>query len=364
VSDTRPRATLVTAPTPGAVGLIQIVGVGATRVLARITRIYDWPIGRMRLADLADVDRGFAVALRDDWVQVMPHAGPRVVQRLLDAMASSGATYECDPPARDVYPEAASDLEADMLATIARAASPAAVDLLLAQPALWRAALTCEETMDCKAIVDASRRLDRLIEPPTVVVVGHPNVGKSTLTNRMVGRSASVVADLPGTTRDWVAGLVELSADESPHAAVAVRWLDTPGLRTSDDTIEQDAIRAAREVIATADVLIAMRDPQIDWPDSDALPRDADMRVINKCDRMEHASAADGLGISAVTGDGVDELARRILVALGLDEGGGSGLWAFSPTLKQVVATGDVSPLEAYLHASAASPSSDVQRIE
>ncbi|NJL31882.1 MAG: GTP-binding protein [Phycisphaerales bacterium] len=60
-----------------------------------------------------------------------------------------------------------------------------------------------------------------------VVVAGQPNVGKSTLMNKMLGRSASLVADLPGTTRDWVAGWVELEG-------VALHWMDTPGLRHTD----------------------------------------------------------------------------------------------------------------------------------
>ena len=56
-----------------------------------------------------------------------------------------------------------------------------------------------------------SRRLNRLIEPPLVVVVGAANVGKSTLGNALVGRSMSIATDLPGSTRDYTSGRVELA---------------------------------------------------------------------------------------------------------------------------------------------------------
>src|SRR5690606_37975884 len=102
-----------------------------------------------------------------------------------------------------------STIEADMLATITAASSPAAVDRLLDQPQRWREALA-QNDLDLPHILNLTARLDRLIHPATVVLVGKPNVGKSTLTNHMLGRSVSLVADLPGTTRDWVAGLAEL----------------------------------------------------------------------------------------------------------------------------------------------------------
>jgi len=312
-------------------------------------------MGVMRLSNLADVDHGLAVLWRPDWAQLMPHAGPRVVQRLIDATVNAGARMDASPEATDVYPEATSHLEADVLATIARAASPAAVDLLVAQSAMWREVLSRHATVDRAALLTRSRSLDRLVDPPTVVVVGQPNVGKSTLTNAMLGRGASVVADLPGTTRDWVAGMAELSVNGSPHAAVAVRWLDTPGLRQSEDAIEQQAIRAARFVIDTADVLIVMRDDVSDWPDASAMPREAGLYLVNKCDR-DHASIAtagtgtkQALHISAQRGDGLGELTRCIMVALDLESAHAPECWAFSDTLKQWAETGDHALLAQYL---------------
>lgn len=343
------RVTLTTALRPGAVAILQLHGPAVEDVLAHLTGKKNWEPSRVRLVDLAGVDRGLAVLIRggpEGSAQLMPHGGPRVVQTILEKLAGAGVTIESAPDPVALYPEADSRIEADMLAAVARAASPAAIDRLLAQPALWRQALRNPRMIDRDKLASDSDMLDRLIDPPTVVVVGRPNVGKSTLTNRLMGRSVSLVADLPGTTRDWVGGFVELGGAQD---AVAVRWLDTPGLRDSADTVEQRAIGLARQVIGSADVLIAMRDPEHGWPDDAALPRKADARVVNKVDdEAAAASWPDAVTISAKTGRGLDVLQRRIIDALGLSAIKPAALWAFSETLRGYI-RGEIKDLDAYL---------------
>lgn len=345
------RVVLTTAPTAGAIALLQLHGQGAAAMLARLTGATDWPAGRCRLVDLAGVDEGLAVALRGDWAQLMPHGGVRVVERLVERLVELGAVWEQEPDARAVYPEAGSALEAEAMAAIARAASPAAIDLLAAQTALWQEVAAGRREVDRAAMARRSEVLDQLIEPATVVVVGRPNVGKSTLTNRVLGRAASVVADLPGTTRDWVAGLAEVKGQGGVE--VAVRWFDTPGLRVEADEIEREAIQLARQVVAEARVLVAMRDVRSDWPEAGALPRAADVWVVNKADEgadvLEPAGAGtreDPLRISALRDVGVEWLEAMVVAALGLGEVG-EELWAFSPTLKRW-ANGEAVEISAY----------------
>ena len=343
------RVVVTTAPNPGAIGLVQVLGTAAADLLKRLTGIDDWPAQRLRLVDFDGIDQGLAVLFRDDWAQLMPHGGPHVIRKLLDRLIELGASYEPDPPARQLYPEAESVCEAQMLALLARAASPAAIDLLLAQPRLWRSWLDKPDE-DAAAIIARSDRLDRLVDPPSAVVLGRPNVGKSTLTNRMLGRAASIVADLPGTTRDWVAGLAELGP---PSSAVAVRWLDTPGLRESDDAIEQSAIELARIAIEQADVLVAMRDPETGWPDADHMPRQADIQVINKIDDppddLGRGSLESPLSTSALYGSGIEDLERLVLGRLALNDCCAERLWAFSPTLRAAIASGERESLRLYL---------------
>ncbi len=297
------QVCLMTAPTPGAVAIVQLHGAGVSDMLRQLTGVKEWVESKQRLVNFGEIDQGLAVLMAgagseaesgggdgQPWAQLFPHSGPRVVRLLLDRLLELGCEVVAELPPALAYPEAHDDIQAAMLATLAKAASPAAIDLLLAQPDLWRQLQAHPPTPDeARRILTRSTQLDRLVTPATVVVVGRPNVGKSTLTNRLLGRAASIVADLPGTTRDWVAGLAEIQAGgagggETSGRGVAVRWLDTPGLRDSDDAIEQQAITLARQVISQADVIIAMRDAATEWPELATLGREPDMWVVNKVD--------------------------------------------------------------------------------
>jgi len=351
---------VVTANTPGAIALIQLHGHDTRGILEQLTGHAGWPAGRVRLSRFGDIDEGLAVALNDDSAQLMPHGGPRVVQLLVDRLIGLGCTVAQDPDPQATYPEAASPIEADVLHAIARAQSPAAIDLLADQPTRWRAWLEMPEDQHAvsrESIRKRSAVLEQLIVPPTVVVAGPANVGKSTLTNALMGRAVSIVADLPGTTRDWVGGVVELASGAGPGVSggeIAVRWLDTPGLRASDDAVEQRAIALARSVVEGADVLIAMRDAASNWPSVDALPRTPDLWVVNKCDDADSENDAMGdlpdhpLRISAEQGHGLAALQHAVLSRLGLATLDDTTPWAFSKTLR-AWARGEAVDLAAYL---------------
>jgi small GTP-binding protein len=376
----RPTLVVVTAPQPGAVAIIQLHGQGSRAILCRLAGRQQFDDDRLYLVRFSDVDEGMAVCRGEDWAQLMPHGGPRVVQKLTDKLAQLGAVFSPAPDAGALYPEASSPIEADMLAALASAPSPAAIDLLLAQPQLWGELMIAGEQKNRTAGKEArliddeafllSCSLDFLLSPPTVVVAGTPNVGKSTLTNAILGRRASLVAALPGTTRDWVGSLAEIGDVGSRMAnggyqngfdrehlrlptshirrAVAVYWIDTPGLRDSHDPIEREAIRLAEQVVRDADVLIAMRDPVSDYP---KLPRDPDLRVLNKIDDARSTSTEELSGelpISALRDRNLDLLQHRVLHSLGLDAISPNSLWAFSPPLKQACA-GEGADLRTYL---------------
>ncbi len=319
------RVLPASAATPGAIAIFQLVG-DVEPVLASLTGRSDWPIGAARLVHFADIDEGIAVRLGRDTAQVMPHGGPRIGQRLLAWFGEHGVVQvsprELDPLA--VYPEAADVYEALALAAVARAASPLAVDLLLDQPRRWRGA-----PAPLPGDLARSRRLDRLIDPPVVVVAGAPNVGKSTLSNALLGRSMSIALDLPGTTRDYTTGRIDL-------AGLVADWHDTPGLRDTADPIEVRAIEIARGLLERADLIVAMRDAGTGWP---LLPRRADLHVVNKLDLSRPRAGpgdeeAGALGISAVTGEGLAELVAavrdRLVPPEDLEH---PGPWLFDPRL-------------------------------
>jgi tRNA U34 5-carboxymethylaminomethyl modifying GTPase MnmE/TrmE len=292
-----------------------------------VTCVGDWPVGRFHLADLADVDQGLAALLTPCVAQVMPHGGPRVVSRLTARLLATGL-QPADPETidpRDIYPEAADWLEAIMMLALARAESPLAVKALLFQPPRWRAWLASGRPALTDEDRDRSRRLNRLLRAATVVLAGQPSVGKSTLSNALLGRAMSIASAVPGTTRDYITGRIDLGG-------IVVDWHDTPGIRASDDAIEQKAITMARGLIERADLLIAMRDHEHDWP---GLPREPDLWVWNKCEPPSRndrsaGSRSDPLRISALHASGLDTLASMVgtrLVSAG--DIAHPGLWLF-----------------------------------
>lgn len=356
--DGRCSLVLATPDAAGAVAILQLQGPGAAGILSQLTGADNWTPARLRLVDMAGIDRGLAVLLTPQWVQLMPHGGLRVVQRLVDRLMDLGATPADHPDPGRLYPEASSRLEARMLATLALAASPMAIDLLLAQPGRWQRLLdepAALAAIDRDAVESISTRLDRLVKPPVIVVVGAPNVGKSTLTNHMLGHAASIVADLPGTTRDWVGGVTELSDPASGKAGVAVRWLDTPGVRPTQDMVEREAIAMAGAAMRTADVLIAMTAPGTGWPPAGSLPRQPDLWLLNKSDQLPRLAGGDGhspghpLPISATVGTGIAQVGRLVLAHLGLLNMPSQPVWAFYPRLKDILAAGDTDALAAEL---------------
>ncbi|MBS0190486.1 MAG: GTPase [Phycisphaerales bacterium] len=215
------------------------------------------PVGQVRLADLCGADRGLVARWNATSVTLMPHGGGAVVRRLCEALVRAGIEREV-PSAEDAYPEAADLIEARMLAAIAGAASPLAVPMLLEQPALWRRAGAASDA-------ERDRALRWLIVPPLVVAVGRPNIGKSTLANALAGRNVSVVADEPGTTRDYVGVLLEL-------AGLAVRYVDTPGIRSDAPEVEALAARAATELAEHADLVLWCADSGAVEPEWSGFP--------------------------------------------------------------------------------------------
>ena len=147
-----------------------------------------------------------------------------------------------------------------------------------------------------------------LVEPWRVVIAGAPNVGKSSLVNALAGFPRSVVAPLPGTTRDVVA--TELALDGWP-----VQLHDTAGLRSAASELEQEGITLARNALARADLILWLLDATTEpvWPDATIDP--GWLLVVNKTDQALcwDAARADGaLFISAQTGAGLPALCAAI----------------------------------------------------
>ena len=274
-------------------------------LLALIAPPGPWPIGELKLRGLADLDTGLVVRLSERRAQLTPHGGPRVVELIAEKIAAAGAQWHTKP-LRNSYPEASDEIEERALGTIAQAASPIAIELLLKQPERWRN----DSSPLSNADLARSQRLNRLIWPPTIAVFGPPNAGKSTLLNRLLGREAAIVSPQAGTTRDRIGALIDIGG-------LVVQWIDTPGHRESDDPLEQEAIELAHHAIEQADLRIRLIAPDTELHGDPHA--DADLLVVNKADLDAARYLAEQLGgllISATSGEGIETLLGRAREAM------------------------------------------------
>jgi len=267
---------------------------------------------QVRLAKLWEIDEGVVVRWDPDSIMLMPHGGIAIVRAISSKLSELGVPLaEFDDPCA-VYPEADSEIEAYMLAALARAPSPLAIDLLLDQPRRWRAlGIDTIERANAEDDLSEGVVLSRLIEPVIVAAVGRANVGKSTLINALVGEHVALIADLAGTTRDHVGVLVDLGG-------LVVRWIDTPGI---DERVEDGCeINLALGVVRRADLIVHCVDSddvdaRLDHRLFKAVRGDAQLLVVGtRADLGEHQSGVD-LRIS-INADGsmlgIESLVERI----------------------------------------------------
>ena len=145
----------------------------------------------------------------------------------------------------------------------------------------------------------------------TLAIVGRPNVGKSSLFNRLVERERAIVTATPGTTRDLVSETVSIGG-------IPVRLVDTAGIRAALDEAESIGIKKSYEALADADLVLVVRDAAQPEHAEDAalLERVAgrnSLQVLNKSDLSPTRNGSGALRTSAVTGDGIPELRSEIL---------------------------------------------------
>ena len=182
--------------------------------------------------------------------------------------------------------------------------------------------------LDLGRTLEAARQGSLLREGAHIVIAGQPNVGKSSLLNKLAGEELALVSSIPGTTRDVIRQSIQIRG-------VPLHIIDTAGLRTSEDEVERMGIALAHQTLERADLILMLLDATQGMTSKDAaiiadlpvaIPR---LIVMNKGDLLQdRAPTGHGLEgailVSAKTGAGIEALQMRLLQAVGWrDQEGG-----------------------------------------
>lgn len=355
-------AALATPPGRGGIGVVRVSGPGvpgiARSVLGRLPAPRQAVLAAFRDSAGEKIDQGIALYFPaphsytgEPVLELQGHGGPVVMQEALRACLDAGARLaEPGEFTRRAFLEGKLDLAqaeavADLIDAASREAARSAlrslrgefsaavgrlVSALIELRALTEAMLDFpEEEVDSLHREEAARRLaavgaelnDVLARSQQgsllrsglhVVLAGAPNVGKSSLLNRLAGEERAIVTALPGTTRDSLREPMQL-------AGVPLVLVDTAGLRASGHEVERLGMERTRREVEQADLVLAVVEAGAAQPLVAEAPEGAARIIVyNKVDLFPGFAAPPGaVAVSAKTGEGLDRLRRAILAATG-----------------------------------------------
>jgi len=365
-------AAIATAPGRGGVGVVRVSGADiaplATAILGRLPAPRRATFARFLDAAGETIDEGIALVFAaphsftgEAVLELQGHGGPVVLNLILQRCIELGARLaEPGEFTRRAYLNGKLDLaQAEAVADVIDAASSEAarsavrslsgafsariaelVEALTRLRMLVEATLDFpEEEIDFLQQADAFGRLDRidvglravrtqakqgalLREGLTVVLIGQPNVGKSSLLNQLAGFEAAIVTEIAGTTRDTVRESIQIEG-------VPLHIVDTAGLRETEDAVEKIGIARTWAAVEKADVALLLVDAAHGAGAREAailarLPGVAQLTIHNKIDVTGEVPRTTGneIWLSAKSGAGIELLRGQLLGAAGWQAAG------------------------------------------
>ena len=365
-------AAIATAQGRGGVGVVRISGRGiaalANGILGKLPAPRHATYGNFLDENGDALDRGIALYFPaphsytgDDVLELQGHGGPAVLQLLLQRCLDLGARlaqpgeFTRRAFLNDKLDLAQVESVADLIdANTSEAARSAMrslrgefsaaihtlVDELIHLRMLVEAMLDFpEEQVDATDLgrrdvllnniqsrlrhtLDTAKQGSLLREGAQVVIAGQPNVGKSSLLNRLSGEEVALVSAVPGTTRDVIRQAIQIRG-------VPLHVMDTAGLRVSQDAVENMGIERTHQTLRRADLILLLLDASRGMTAQDevilaGLPADIPrLRVFNKTDLLSGTAPSYVQGhdpfvyVSAKTGEGLEELRGKLLGAVG-----------------------------------------------
>ncbi len=363
-----PDETIVAVSTPpgrGGIGVVRLSGPAAIEVLDRLFTSTDDAedrrarYGTLRSPDGERIDRVVATSYRaphsytgQDVVEISAHGNPIVLERIVELALETGARranageFTLRAVAAGKMDLAQAEAVRDFVDAQTRTQARAAMlqmegalakrikprkETLLGIVAELEAGIDFAEddvpvpdgtliaerlepiTGELSVLVDSFRYGRLLAEGFSLAITGKPNVGKSSIFNRLVRNERAIVTEVPGTTRDVVTETVELGG-------VPIRFADTAGVREATDEVEAIGVNRTIETVAEADLTLVVLDSSrpLDDDDNDVLERVKALPhqvVINKQDLPASWDSADGwnaVRMSALTGKGLEQLRSAI----------------------------------------------------
>jgi tRNA modification GTPase len=330
-------AAVLTPRGPGAIATVKLSGPSARTILSTVftTTSEIPPAGKLAVGKLVDggqtIDQVILACESQDSFAINCHGSPLIVEMVMEALGRHGARLV--EPKVLLYSELAQDASLNSIAIEARVEGPYSLTIEgsklianqaaggLALLAMRWSSLLSEETLPA-IIREAAKALSRwnvgqfIIHGARIVLAGPPNSGKSTLLNALSGRSTSIVADEPGTTRDYVSA--RFTAD-----SLAVEVIDTAGLdanSTSQGHIDAAAQEKSRQLLQSADLVILVLDSARPSSQFDAAML-AGRPTITACNKSDigHLDVPGAVHICATKGENITALAASISAALGVD---------------------------------------------